>query len=232
MKSSRVFSCGVIAAGVFGVGGVSHGTILDMRSWIDANGFSNNSASNEWQGRIGSATGALMTPGLTAWTTPGVQFSVPLIGPITSPGSDSGAAGPATFDGLWVHPGSGVDAVAVFAPQSAVDLAGVRVRSELIGNGLSGNGVRILAFLTVGGITTQIGSHAVLGGTSVEQTDDFLLPGTVTLNPGDTLAIHFNDNGSYLFDHVNFNATVIIPAPAGGLVLCGAGLACVRRRRV
>lgn len=231
MKSSNVFACGVAASVVLVAAGASSGATLDMRSWIDANGFSNNLATNEWQGRRGSATGPLLTGDAASWYTPGVQFSVPLIGPLTSPGSDGGAAGPATFNGMWVHPGSGVDAVAVFAPQSPVDIAGVNVRSELIGNGLNGNGVRILAYLTVGGVTTQIGGAGVLAGTSVEQTDAFLLPGTVTLNPGDTLAIHFNDNGSYLFDHVNFNATVIIPAPAGVMALGGAGLACVRRRR-
>lgn len=207
------------------------GAVLRLREWIDVNGFSSNSASNEWQGRIGSATGALMTASAASWGTPGVQFGVPLIGPITAPGSDNGAAGPATFDGLWVHPGSGVDAVAVFAPQAPIDVTGLSVHHELIANGLSGNGVRFIAYITQSGVTTQLGAEVVFGGTSVDGVSDFTLPGVVTLNPGDTLALHVNDNGSYLFDHVNFDVTVTIPAP-GTLGVAGLfGLAAARRRR-
>lgn len=222
----------VAAASIAALAATSaHGAILDMRAWIDANGFVNNSASNEWQGRIGSATGALMTPSATNWSTPGVQFSVPLIGPLTSPGSDNGAAGPATFDGMWVHPGSGVDAVAVFAPQEVLDVGGVSVHSELIANGLSGNGVRITAFLTRSGVTTPLSGVGILVGTSSDQVDNLTLPSITTIGPGDYIAVHFNDNGSYLFDHVNFNINVIVPAPAGVSLAAAPMLALVARRR-
>lgn len=229
MMKTCVCSVAVVVLGL--VDASADAATLNLRQWVDVNGFSNNSASNEWQGRIGSATGTLMTASSTSWTTPAVQFSVPLIGPLTSPGSDNGAAGPATFDGLWVHPGSGVDAVVVFAPQAAVDVTGLSVHHELIANGLSGNGVRFLAYLTLSGVTTQIGSSVAFGGTSTDGFSDFTLPNAVTLNPGDTLALHVNDNGSYLFDHVNFDVTVTIPAP--GLLAAAAplGLIGLRRRR-
>lgn len=201
---------------------------LDFRSWLDTHGFGTNNASNLWQGRVGSATGAFMSSAGTSWITVGPQFSVPLMGPLVNIGGENGAAGPATFDGLWAHPGAGVPAVLVFAPQAPTFVDGMTVRSELIANGLSGNGVQFTVYATVGGNTTSLGT-TTLSGVS-DRTDVFALPSTTLLNPGDTLSLYISDNGSYLYDHVNFNAIIAVPAPAT-LGLAGVSLVAGRRRR-
>jgi hypothetical protein len=104
------------------------------------------------------------------------------------------------------------------------------VRWEYIFNGLSGNGVRATVQATISGVTTTLGSPVLLAGTT-DVTSNFLMPSTVLMQPGDTLAVIFDDNGSYLFDHVNFNATVIIPAPPTCAALLGAMVIGRRRRR-
>ncbi|HYF14691.1 MAG TPA: PEP-CTERM sorting domain-containing protein [Phycisphaerales bacterium] len=210
---------------------MSSAALADMtnfRDWVDANSFATNSTSNLWYGTTGLG-GPLMAPG-TSWISAGQPFSTPLIGPLVSPGSEPGAAGPATFDGSWVHPGNGIPAVLTFAPQAPTLVGAVHVHTELIANGLSGNGITIQVLTTIGGVTTNHG-QTFLGGTVSDQVDEFNLPAPTVLSPGDTVAILFGDNGSYLYDHVNFNAWMSpIPAP-GSVALLGAGLVVAARRR-
>lgn len=204
---------------------VAHADITNFRSWLDANPSTPNSTSNAWYGTRG-VNGAMMNSNGSYWDSPGFPASTPLIALRTSVGSDNGAAGPATFAGSWVHPGSGIDAVLTFAPSVPTLLGRVSVRSELIANGLSGNGVTISVYTTIAGNTTAHGS-VLLAGTSLSRLDDFDFPLT-TLQPGDRVHIAFGDNGSYLFDHVNFDATVTIPAPG---VACMAGVAVIALAR-
>lgn len=211
------------------VAGAASASITNFREWLNANPTTPNSTSNEWFATTGLG-GAMMTETGDAWITSGVQFSTPLFGPRTSVGSDNGAAGPATFEGFWVHPGSGVPAVLVFAPQDDVIVGAVQVRSELIANGLSGNGVTISVQTVIDGVTSNLGT-TVLGGTSSDQTDTFTLPLPATLNAGDRVNIIFGDNGSYLFDHVNANVWLTVPAPGAAAGLLGAMAMGVRRRR-
>lgn len=203
----------------------------NFRDWIGANGFTNNSGTALWQGRTGSRTGTLMTPSTSNWSSPSLSFGTPLIGPLTIPGSDNGAAGPATFNGTWVHPGSGVPAYLVFSPQSALLVGGMTIRSELILNGLSGNGVRISVEAYIGGVTTSLGTITLTG--TNDRTDVFALPTPVIMQPGDSLSMVVDDNGSYLFDHVNFNAVVTVPGPGTGVaMLAVVGMGLGQRRRV
>lgn len=201
--------------------------MTNFRDWVDANGLATNSTSNLWYGTTGVG-GSLMTTDGSSWYSPGQPFGTPLMGPLTSVGSDNGAAGPATFDGIWVHPGSGIPAVLVFAPQSSMWVSGMAVHSELILNGLSGNGVTISVLATIGGVTTNLGT-TTLTGTS-DQLDVFSFGGLVQMNAGDTFKVVFGDNGSYLYDHVNFNAW-LVPGPGGLAALTLLAGARGRRRR-
>lgn len=204
-----------------------HADITNFRSWLDVNPTTPNSTSNAWYGTRG-VNGAMMNSNGSYWDSPGFPASTPLIALRTSVGSDNGAAGPATFAGSWVHPGSGIDAVLTFAPSVPTLLGRVSVRSELIANGLSGNGVTISVYTTIAGNTTAHGS-VLLAGTSLGRLDDFDFPLT-TFQPGDRVHIAFGDNGSYLFDHVNFDATVSVPAP-GVIGMAGFAALVVGRRR-
>lgn len=209
--------------------GSAHASILNYRDWLDANPSTPNSAANEWYGTIGLG-GGMMTSNGSYWLSPGYPASTPLLGLRTSVGSDPGAAGPATFEGSWVHPGSGVPAVLVFAPSVATLVGGMNVQSELIANGLTGNGISITVYATIAGNTTSLGS-TTLAGSSTVQLDAFNLPSATLLNPGDSMSIAFGDNGSYLFDHANFNAWITIPTPGAAVMLGLGGLLAARRRR-
>lgn len=119
----------------------------------------------------------------------------------------------------------------VFSPQSALLVGGMTIRSELILNGLSGNGVRISVEAYIGGVTTSLGTITLTG--TNDRTDVFALPTPVIMQPGDSLSMVVDDNGSYLFDHVNFNAVVTVPGPGTGVaMLAVVGMGLGQRRRV
>lgn len=202
--------------------------IVNFRSWLDANATTPNSASNEWFGTQG-INGAMMTSDGSLWYSPGFPNSTPLLALRNNIGTNGGAAGPATFNGSWAHPGPGIAAVLVFAPTAPMLIGQVDVRSELIANGLSGNGVTISVLTTIAGNTTSIGT-VTLAGTADERMDSFTFP-TTLFQPGDRVHIAFGDNGSYLFDHVNYDATIGVPTPAAGAALGLGVLLSIRRRR-
>lgn len=207
----------------------AHAVITDFRAWLDVHGSAVNSSSNDWYGTTG-LNGPLMAASPTQWYSPGQPVNTPILAVPVDPGTNSGAAGPATFAGTFVHPGSGVPAVLVFAPQSPVVFGGMSVHSELIVNGLSGNGVSIAVHATISGVTTNLGSID-LAGTADDRLDHFLLPGgVVTMQPGDRVQIVIGDRGSYLYDHVNLNAWVTVPAPGAATAMVALVLARRRRR--
>lgn len=227
MKSSTF--AGMLLFGALACGS-AHANILNYRDWLSANPTTPNSTANEWYGTIGLG-GAMMTSDGSLWYSPGYPNSTPLLGLRTTIGSDAGAAGAATFDGSWAHAGPGVPAVLVFAPTVATWVGGMDVQSELIFNGLSGNGITITVYATIAGNTTSLGTTTLTGVDS--RFDSFNLPGLTLLNVGDSLSVAFGDNGSFLFDHVNFNATITVPAPGPAAVLGLGGLLAAggRRRR-
>lgn len=206
---------------------VSQASITSFRSWLNANPATPNSTSSEWYGTRG-VDGALMTSDGSSWYSPGFPFGTPLVGPRTSIGGDNGAAGPATFEGSWIHPGPGIDAVITFAPSAAIMIGRVEVHSELILNGLSGNGVTITVWTSVGGNTTSVGS-TILTGTN-DMVSQFDFP-TTQFQPGDKVYVAVGDNGSYLYDHVNMDVNITVPAPGATGLMALSGLVAMRRRR-
>ena len=191
----------------------AHADVHNFRDWLTANPTTPNSTANEWYGTIGLG-GAMMTTNGSYWYSPGYPNSTPLIGIRTTVGSDNGAAGPA---------------VLVFAPTVSTWVGAMNIQSELIANGLSGNGITITVYATIAGNTTSLGTTTLTGTNS--QIDSFNLPNLTQLNAGDSLSIAFGDNGSYLFDHVNFNAWITVPTPGAAALLTLAGLVTSRRRR-
>jgi len=226
MKTSRILTATVLAVVSCAA---AQADVLNFRDWLDTHPSTPNAATNEWFGTTGLG-GGLMTSDGTYWYSPGQPHFTPLLSIRTSVGSDNGAAGPSTFDGAWAHPGSGIAAVLVFAPTVSTWVGAMNVRSELIANGLSGNGVSITVYATIAGSTSSLGS-IFLGGTADSRLDTFNLSSLTLLNPGDRLSIAFGDNGSYLYDHVNFNAWVTIPAPGATAALGVLGVVAGRRRR-
>lgn len=221
MSAAAVVSFGMIASD-------SRADILNFRDWLTANPTTPNSAANEWFG-LQNVNGSFMATDGSMWYSPGFPNSTPLMALRTTVGSDNGAAGPATFDGAWAHPGPAIESVLVFEPTTPTWIGGVDVRSELIANGLSGNGVTITAWATISGNTFPLGQTSLTGVN--DQTDSFNLPQLTFMQPGDRVQIAFGDNGSFLFDHVNFNAWITVPAPGVAGVIAAMGMLGVCRRR-
>jgi hypothetical protein len=128
-----------------------------------------------------------------------------------------------------VHPGSGIPAVIVFEPNEPVAIGAVRVRSELIANGLSGNGMTVRVLSTIGGMTTDLGTRPFGGVNDV--LDEFALPAAAVLQPGDRVSVLVGDNGSFSFDHGNINVWIVVPGPGTALLVASAALAVSARRR-
>jgi hypothetical protein len=205
--------------------------ITNFRDWMDANGVATNSTSNTWYGTTGVG-GSLLAPVTNSngsyWSG---QFAggTPVLALAANVGSYAGAAGPATFNGSWIHTAPSVATVLVFQPSQATYATGMNVRSELIANGLSGNGISISVSTVIGGVTTNRGTTTLVG-TTADQLDFFAFGSGVTLGVGDKVMISFGDRGNYNFDHANFNAWLAVPAPGALALLAAVGLLSHRRR--
>jgi hypothetical protein len=214
------------------IGATAAADVYDLRQWIDAHGMGGmgaNSPSQLWY-----ATTGLFGPAMTAtggvWKTPSEPYGWPMFGPLVNPGEYGGTAGPATFAGLWGRPGPNFQAVMVFAPQTPMEVEGMTVYSELIANGMMGDGLTLTVYARIGGITQDLGT-VVLAHTTEMRVDSFSLGSIRVMNPGDTLHLVIGNNGSFLYDHMNFNAVVHAPGPGGLAALAGAVLLRGGRRR-
>ncbi len=218
--------CSLFAFGI--LASAASAELTSFRDWIDTHGLSSNGPGQTWCGLSGLNGGLLETDG-SSWRSDGQQYDWPMIGPIVNPGDYNGSAGAATFAGLWGRPGIQRSAVLEFTPQSSMMATGFNVQSELIANGLLGDGVLFTIVARIGGHTSTLGSF-VLAGTTDARLDFFSFGGLTELNAGDSVSVVISNNGSFLYDHVNFNAW-IIPGPGGMAFLMAGGLVRGRRRR-
>jgi len=223
----RLFALGFVAAA--GVVTSASADFTTFRDWVDLHGFGTNAESNEWCGTAG-LHGPLMSPVDGAWKTMDQQYGWPMIGPIVNPGEYGGTAGPATFAGLWGRPGPNYGAVLNFCPQESIWIEGMNVQSELIANGMSGDGVTITVIAEIDGHTQNLGT-VILANTTEARLDFFSLGGLTQLNAGDRLSVIIDKRESFLYDHVNFNAWVHAPGPGAIGVFGAAGLLGAGRRR-
>lgn len=218
------------AAVVIGVSSIASAG-MTFREWIDTHSMAVNSAANEWYATTGLNGPLMASSGTASWYSPGLPSSTPLFGPLTEVGGSGGAAGPATFPGVFVHPGSAVPAVLVYAPQSKVVIEAITVHAELIINGLSGNGVKVSVNALIDGTASAVGGTGLISGTG-DHYFTYAFANPVAMEPGDKVRILFSDNASFLYDHVNFDVWASeVPAPGAMALLAGAGLVAGRRRR-
>ena len=144
-----------------------------------------------------------------------------------------------TFNGVFLHPGydAATSTAIVFNAPDNTWLNGVTVQSEMIVNGLAGDGVDIAVRHTRNGISTVLGTYSVSGSNYTEQSFSF---GSTPLlfALGDRIEIDVGPNpGSYLHDHLNINVfTTAVAAPVPetetyALMLAGLGLVGFAARR-
>jgi hypothetical protein len=229
MRLFAFASVSICAAGLLSA--AANASMTNAREWADVHGFVSNSASQLWYGTAG-VNGPLLSSAGTSWRASGQPYEWPMIGPLVDIGSYGGAAGPATFNGMWGRPGSVLDAVMVLAPQAPTWTTGLTVNSELIANGMLGDGVTITVLAKVDGVTSNLGT-VTLANSADARIDFFALGGGLTqMNAGDSYSVVIGNNGSFLYDHVNFNAWLTVPGPGAVAILFGAaGMLKSRRRR-
>ncbi|MDX2185905.1 MAG: hypothetical protein SFV32_03145 [Opitutaceae bacterium] len=168
----------------------------------------------------------------------------------TSPGpagSSSGAAGASDLPGIFVHTASSGYITAVLHLANLVSLNGVYIDSELVGNGLWGNGIDFTLRTVIGGVATDHGSGSMLSSTTSRTAISFG-PAGLTFGSGDKIAVLFSNRGSYLHDHgwwdIGFNVKdqgTPTPPPSNrvpdaastlGLSALALGLVAAARRRL
>lgn len=194
------------------------------------------SLQNDWTFHDGTHTGSLIAPMGANYRDP---VSVQQIGALVDVGSSGCTSGfcpadvattLATFNGVFVHPGSSSPISAVFHAHEALQLDELRLWSETVGNGNNGNGFDVVVRAIINGVSQNIGSFTFdYASTSTAKDEHVFAPGLI-LQAGDLVEFVFGNRGSYLYDHgnveVRLSASAVgdpggndVPEPATALLV-------------
>ena len=137
----------------------------------------------------------------------------------------------ATFNGVFVHPGSSSATSAVFHIQQDATLDEVKLWSETVGNGNNGNGFDVQVRAIIGGQAQALVAFLFdFAGTRNTKDEHVVAPG-LSLHAGDMIEILYGNNGGYLYDHGNIEAFITLsPGTGGGGTVpepAGTALACL-----
>lgn len=197
------------------------------------------SATNQWSFYAGSAIGgSLISPWGANYYGPGIYQQ---IGSLVDVGT-SGYAGPttnATFDGVFVHPGSSTPTSVVFRADSAMTVTELKLWSEMVGNGHLSDGFDVSVRAYTNGSYQSLGSFGFSYGTTLTTFNEAIFSSPVTLGAGEFIEIGYGNAGSYLYDHGNIDVTITTGAVAApvpepetyAMMLAGLGLLGFAARR-
>ena len=114
----------------------------------------------------------------------------------------------ASFDGVFVHPGSANPTSVVFRADSAMTVTKLDLLSETVGNGNLGNGFDVSVRSYTGGSYHSIGSFGFSYGTTLTSFNQTIYNSPVALSAGEFIEISYGNAGNYGYDHGNINVTV------------------------
>lgn len=241
----------VLAAAVLALtGAAANAGTYSLRSWFDAypGHYPAQSETDTWTFRAGGAGGTLIAPSGANYYGPEtyqqIGFAVDAGTNGCTPGFCPANASTtlATFDGVFVHPGSATPTSAVFRADAAMRLDEIELWSEGVGNSNVGNGFAVSVSAVIGGVSQDIASFVFTWASTLTTADHRLYTPGLLLGEGDKLVISYGGNGSYLYDHGNVQAVLRTSAADGGggsvpepsaALLAGAalGLLGLQRRR-
>lgn len=181
-----------------------------------------------WTFRRTGETGPLLSGlifgqnGIGYWGTPGAPFTIPIVGPLYSvtpaqnqvPFFDR----PPSIEGVFFHPGndSATDVVAVFSPQSTIEITRIDVFAEVLGD--ASNGVLLSMDARIGGALQSIITPTLIPFTASGSQTIAPPISAITMNPGDALWLRGDMNGSPTEDWCNANVRIIF---RGGPIIHG-----------
>ena len=203
-------------------------------------------ASNQWSFYAGSAIGgSLISPSGANYYGPETYQQIGTLVDTGTSGCTSGFCPPdpsttlASFDGVFVHPGSANPTSVVFRADSAMTVTKLDLLSETVGNGNLGNGFDVSVRSYTGGSYHSIGSFGFSYGTTLTSFNQTIYNSPVALSAGEFIEISYGNAGNYGYDHGNINVTVTtgavtapVPEPETyAMLLAGLGLLGPARRR-
>ncbi len=135
-----------------------------------------------------------------AWGSPQLPFYVPCVGPRYSPSAprnqnDFHRRAP-SFEGLMIHPNTGMDTIVLVRPQTASTLRVLTLKAELLGTGSPNVIISAVLERAAGGTTTLVAPSSVLSlAAAVTLTPaGGVLP--INLAAGDRVVVQVNDGGN------------------------------------
>lgn len=224
---------------------IGSGSVLadtyNLRSYFESlqPSYPTQSATNQWSFYAGSAIGgSLIAPSGANYYGPETYQQ---IGALVDVGTN-GYAGPtlnATFDGVFVHPGSATPTSVVFRASSATTVTELKLLSEMVGNGHFSNGFDVSVRSYTGGGYHAIGTFAFDWLSTLTTFNQTVFTAPISLAAGEFIEVSYGNAGSYLYDHGNIDLTVTtgaiaapVPEPETyAMLLAGLGLLGLARRR-
>lgn len=206
-------------------------TTYDLRSYFESlpSTYPAQSATDQWTFYAGNGVGGSLLPpyGADYYNYPAVLYQQ--IGSLVDVGTNGCSPGYcpantlATFNGVFVHPGSASPTSVVFRAQTAQTVTELKLWSEMVGNGHYGNGFDVTVRSYTGGGYHAIGSFTFDYPSTLATYQQTIFSSPITLGIGEFIEISYGNNGNYLYDHGNINAFVTT-GPAGPTGLAGAAV--------
>lgn len=190
-------------------------TTYDLRSYFSSlptSTYPTQSATDQWTFYSGNAIGGSLIPPVGANYYYGVS-TFQQIGFLVDTGTygcvnNCPASTLATFDGVFVHPGSASPTSVVFRAQTAQTVTELKLWSEMVLNGHLSNGFDVTVRAYTGGGYQSIGSFMFNYPTTTSTYLETIFSSPITLGAGEFIEISYGNNGDFNYDHGNINVFV------------------------